>query len=145
MMKRTSFLGVSSRRSCRSSWNRSTWNRSTIQFERNKQWPSDFSLTPALCMLSRVSYVRLFESLWTTARQAPLSMGLPRQEYWSGLPFPSPMHESEKWKWSHSVVSNSATPWTAAYQAPPSMGFSRQEYWSRVPLPSPNPSLCPNH
>ena len=41
-------------------------------------------------MLSRVSYVRLFESLWTTARQAPLSMGLPRQEYWSGLPCPPP-------------------------------------------------------
>ena len=38
------------------------------------------------------------------------------------------MHESEKWKWSRSVVSKSATPWTAAYQAPPSMGFSRQEY-----------------
>ena len=53
------------------------------------------------------------------------------------LPFPSPMHESEKWKWSHSVVSDSATPWTAAYQAPTSMGFSRQEYWSGVPLPSP--------
>ena len=27
---------------------------------------------------------------WTVARQAPLSMGFPRQEYWSGLPFPSP-------------------------------------------------------
>ena len=27
---------------------------------------------------------------WTVARQAPLSMGVPRQEYWSGLPFPSP-------------------------------------------------------
>ena len=27
---------------------------------------------------------------WTVAQQAPLSMGLPRQEYWSGLPFPSP-------------------------------------------------------
>ena len=27
---------------------------------------------------------------WTVADQAPLSMGLPRQEYWSGLPFPSP-------------------------------------------------------
>ena len=26
---------------------------------------------------------------WTVARQAPLSMGFPRQEYWSGLPFPS--------------------------------------------------------
>ena len=30
------------------------------------------------------------ETLWTVARQAPLSMGLPRQEYWSRLPFPSP-------------------------------------------------------
>jgi len=27
---------------------------------------------------------------WTVACQAPLSMGFPRQEYWSGLPFPSP-------------------------------------------------------
>ena len=27
---------------------------------------------------------------WTVARQAPLSVGFPRQEYWSGLPFPSP-------------------------------------------------------
>ena len=33
--------------------------------------------------------------------------GILQQEHWSGLPFPSPMHESEKWKWSHSFVSNS--------------------------------------
>ena len=32
----------------------------------------------------------------TAAHQAPPSMGFSRQEYWSGLPFPSPMHESEK-------------------------------------------------
>ena len=38
-------------------------------------------------MLSRV---QLFATLWTVARQAPLSMGFSRQEYWSGLPFPSP-------------------------------------------------------
>ena len=31
-----------------------------------------------------------FVTPWTAARQAPLSMGFPRQEYWSGLPFPSP-------------------------------------------------------
>ena len=60
-----------------------------------------------------------------------------RREHWSELPFPSPMYESEKWKGSRSVMSDSATPWTAAYQAPPSMGFSRQECWSGVPLPSP--------
>ena len=31
-----------------------------------------------------------FATLWTVALQAPLSMGFPRQEYWSGLPFPLP-------------------------------------------------------
>ena len=36
--------------------------------------------------------------------------GFSRQEHWSGLPLPSPMHESEKWKWSHSVVSDSSRP-----------------------------------
>ena len=44
------------------------------------------------------------------AHQAPPSLGFSRQEYWSGLPFPSPMHESEKWKWSHSVMSDSLRP-----------------------------------
>ena len=72
------------------------------------------------------------------AHQAPLSLGFSRRGHWSGLPFPSPMHESENWKWSRSsCVQPSATPWTAAYQAPQSMGFSKQEYWSGVPLPSP--------
>ena len=33
------------------------------------------------------SHVQLFETSWTVAHQAPLSMGLPRQEYWCGLPF----------------------------------------------------------
>ena len=61
-----------------------------------------------------------------------------RQEYWSGLPFPSSVHEKRKVKVkSLSRVQLLATPWTAAYQAPPSMGFSRQEYWSGVPLTSP--------
>ena len=36
-------------------------------------------------LLSRIG---LFVTLWTVACQAPLSMGFPRQEYWSGLPFP---------------------------------------------------------
>ena len=44
------------------------------------------------------------------AHQAPPSLGFSRQEYWSGLPFPPPMHESEKWKWSHSVMSDSLRP-----------------------------------
>ena len=39
------------------------------------------------CMLS---HVQLFVTAWTVARQAPPFMGFSRQEYWSGLPFPSP-------------------------------------------------------
>ena len=58
-------------------------------------------------MLNCFSRVWLSATLWTMACQAPLSMGFSRQEHWSGLPFPSPMHESEKWKWSRSVVSDS--------------------------------------
>ena len=38
-------------------------------------------------VLSRVSRVRLFANPWTVAYQAPLSMGFPRQEYWSGCHF----------------------------------------------------------
>ena len=34
------------------------------------------------------SYVQFFVTPWTVACQAPLSLGFPRQEYWSGLPFP---------------------------------------------------------
>ena len=43
----------------------------------------------------------------TAAYQAPPSLGFSRQEHWSGLPFPSPMHESEKRKWSLSVLFDS--------------------------------------
>ena len=40
--------------------------------------------------VTSLSRVRLFATPWTAAYQAPLSMGFSRQEYWSGLPFPSP-------------------------------------------------------
>ena len=39
---------------------------------------------------SVLSHVRLFVTPWTVAHQAPLSIEFSRQEYWSGLPFPSP-------------------------------------------------------
>ena len=95
---------------------------------------------------------------WTVARQVPLSMGFPRQEYWSGLPFPSPgdlpdprmesmspafqagflhKHTSVQLVQSLRCVRLFATPWTVAYQASQSIGFSRQEYWSGLPFPSP--------
>ena len=100
---------------------------------------------------------------WTIAHQALLPMQFSRQEYWSGLLFPSsgdlpdPRIEprspvlqagslpseppgksvnlrSEVKSLSH--VQLFATPWTVAYQAPRSMEFSRQEYWSGLPFPS---------
>ena len=54
------------------------------------------SLVALLLLLSRFSHVRLCATPETTAHQASLSLGFSRQEHWSGLPFPSPMHESEK-------------------------------------------------
>ena len=89
------------------------------------------------CRPCHFSRVQLYVTPQMAAHHAPQSLGFSRKEHWSGLPFPSPMHDSEKWKWSRSVVSDSATPWTAAHQIPPSKGFSRQEYWNGVPLPSP--------
>ena len=53
-------------------------------------------LSLLLLLLSHFSRVRLCATQQMAARQAPLSLGFSRQEHWSGLPFPSPMHESEK-------------------------------------------------
>ena len=83
-------------------------------------WPENEDYIPSLSviciyhcvllLLSRFSRVQLCATPETAAYQAPLSLGFSRQEHWSGLPFPSPVHESEKWKWSCSVVSDSALP-----------------------------------
>ena len=86
-------------------------------------------------MLSHFNGVQLSATLWTSAHQAPLSMGFSRQEYWSGLPFPSLVIKCEVSEVkSLGCVQLFMTPWTVAYQAPPSMGFSKQEYWSGVPF-----------
>ena len=45
-----------------------------------------------------LSRVRLLVTPWTAAHQAPPSMGLSRQEYWSGVPLPSPVHHREMFK-----------------------------------------------
>ena len=63
-----------------------------------------------LLLLSRFSRVWLCVTPQTAAHQAPPSLGFSRQEHWSGLPFPSPMHERGKWKWGCSVVSDSSRP-----------------------------------
>ena len=80
--------------------------------------PMDFS-TPGFpvfrlpwnaLLLCHFSHVQLYTTPETAAHQAPPSPGFSRQEHWSGLPPPSPVHESEKWKWSRSVVSDSQQP-----------------------------------
>ena len=58
---------------------------------------------------SPFSHVQLFVTLCTVASQAPLSMGFSRQEYWSGLPFPSPEDLSDPGiePWSPALQENS--------------------------------------
>ena len=59
-------------------------------------WEVGTDVYTLLLLLSRFSRVRLGATPETAAHQAPLSLGFSRQEHSSGLPFPSPMHESEK-------------------------------------------------
>ena len=81
-----------------------------------------------LLLLCCISRLRLCATPKMADHQAPPSLGFSRQEHWNRLPFPSPMHESEKWKWSCSVVSHSLR----LHGLQPTM----QEYWSGLPLPS---------
>ena len=69
--------------------------------------PSAMHKLSAAAAAKSLSRVQLCATPQTAADQAPPSLGFSRQEHWSGLPFPSPMHESEKWKESCSVVSDS--------------------------------------
>ena len=97
-----------------------------------------------LCyVLCCFSHVQLFETPWTVACQAPLPMGFSRQEFWSGLPFPSPddlpylgirtqvsctgLWIPYHWatrealvQFSHSVVSDSLWPHESQHARPPS-------------------------
>ena len=55
-------------------------------------------------MISHFSHIWLFATPWTIAYQAPLSMEFSREEYWSGLPFPSPLQSrgsSRSRDWTH--------------------------------------------
>ena len=71
--------------------------------------PLSVTLLMLLLLLSRCA-VRPCATPQTAAHQAPASLGFSRKEHCSGSPFPSPVHESEKWKWSCSVVSDSSRP-----------------------------------
>ena len=83
-----------------------------------------------LPLLSCVSRVWLCATPQTAAHQAPPSLGFSGQEHWSGLPFPPPVHESEKRKCSLSVVYDSLRP--------------HEPQHARPPCPSPTPGVYPN-
>ena len=57
---------------------------------KQPKFPSTDKWIRKLWYMKSLSCVRLFATPWTLAHQAPASMGFSRQEYWSGLPFPSP-------------------------------------------------------
>ena len=94
-----------------------------------------FRLNPVLLLLlllSHFSSVWLCVTPWTAAHQAPQSMRYSRQEYWSGLPFPSPQHclHFGSVQFSRPVVSDSLWP--------------RESQHARPPCPSPTPVVHPN-
>ena len=96
------------------------------------------------------SHVQLFATPWTIAYQLPPSSGFSRQEYWSGLPFPSPcriivLHNSSIFSFLRSLVQSLScvqifvTPWTAAHQASLSTTNS-QSLLKLIPIESVMPS-----
>ena len=122
------------------SWPRDQTHIYCILDEFITPWATNKQIAAATAAKSLQSCLTLRDPIDGSPPRLP-SLQFSRQERWSGLPFPSPVHESEKWKVKVKLLSRVwllATLWTAAHQAPPSMGFSRQEYWSGVPLPSPN-------
>ena len=75
-------------------WQWATNRQCNVEFTPNAHYLLIF-LTPLLWKrkFESLSCVRLFAIPWTVVCQAPLSMGFSRQNYWGGLPFPSPSRE----------------------------------------------------
>ena len=67
-----------------------TGDRSNIRSCKEQYCIGTWNVRSMKVKVKSLTRVRLFATPWTIAHQAPLSMGFSRQEYWSGLPFPSP-------------------------------------------------------
>ena len=92
----------------RASWRAGLWNWTHAVYPPFPFYIVAFSIL--LLLLRCFSRDQLCTTPQTAAHQAPPSLGFSRQEHWSGLPLPSPMHEREKWKWSRSVMTDSMRP-----------------------------------
>ena len=124
---------------CCSPWVAKSWTHLATEKQQQK---NDSRYCAILQYYSRAQSCWLFATAWTVAHQTPLSMGFFRQEYWSGLPFPSPRD-----------LPNSGIepkfPLSLALQADSlaTKPLSNFQYWSGLPFPSPedlpNPGIKP--
>ena len=107
-----------------------------------------FSNTECYAVLSHLSCVQLFATLWTVAHQAPLSMGFSRQEYWSGLPCPPPgdLPDPEIEPMSLTSPALAGRFFTTSTTSVQSLScvWPHQPQHARPPCPSPNPGVHPN-
>ena len=120
-------------------------NKTAAQLKMGKIQKLIFDLfDQCYAMLSHFSHVRLCATPQTAAHQAPQSLGFSRQEHWSELPFPSPMHESE----SESEVAQSCpTPSDPMYCSLPGSSVhgicqARVLEWVATAFPSYKDQIC---
>ena len=94
------------------------------------------------CLKSHFSHVQLLAILWTIAPQVPLSMGFSRQEYWSGLPFPSPGDLPDPGIESSSLVSPALAGGFFTTNATWMMRKSKWAWWSDQPPETLKKAIC---
>ena len=83
---------------------REAWCAEVHGVTKSQMWLSDWTTTMIhwKSEMKSLSRVQLFVTPWTVAYKAPPSTGFSRQEYWSGLPFPSPGESSQPRGWTRS-------------------------------------------
>ena len=95
-------------------WNNAYENRPLYGYEVDQVWEQVwYKVSTSSTAAAAAKSLQLCLTLCYTRDGSPPgspSLGFSRQEHWSGLPFPSPVHASEKWKWGHLAMSNSSVP-----------------------------------